>query len=779
MLSQYLRHKILLCMIGTGLWAHPKLCNLPPHNDHFFKRSCLERLVRYYTHRRLAKATIAGVSGSGKSQVAKALAYARYQHYTIIWWFDASRDLASQFHDLATSWYAHEHKALIPPKKLTLRALKEHMRCKLRQTQDSWLLIFDHVQRYQDIAEYLPLVHPQDTSCKHIVITSQNQKGWPQAFPITIFDAQEALAYVQTQMPEEPAVVLQSLVDTVGTSPFYLARAIGYMKNRDIPVKSYIAIYTRKKQDLTHEESVFASKEDPLPEVKRQDHERALHLSLDDVQTHHPHAYRLLSFICFMDTAVSHNMIEKLSDRQGANAYSCISALAQLSLLEHRIIEGTKAYTVHNIEKAIVTQRMSWKQCLSILHDGLSLYSQALDSRWEHLVTFTDKNPSIPLNAMGVWNKAVQNTVYTQDMMRLGEILMRYHLYKTHDYQAFEAMIEPMERALSYLTPPQDVWCDYMINTVYDRRLYQNHTGQSKTEETRLLLTEQRLVKAIDFLRTQSSTSSHRYADDVLVRGLYTQAHFYLFQGKLSQAESCLAQGDSLLNQIHSQTNKNMFLFIKALVLKARGECAGSHAILQSLDIKKERNQALKLSIRTLQAWNLACLGRTQTAKTMCNAIVLDAKKFYHTQLTEHTAQAHMVYALALLEERKPHPAKTYLDQAWEASILYFGGYKHPDQAQLQRLLGHAYCMQGDCANALKCFEKAYDFCRTHYQQHRAMDGVGELYARFVQLALLMGDEERVRQYAHKHRNSFGDDHPRTIRIFLDIDKALEHKDGT
>src|SRR5687767_12117560 len=81
----------------------PLLCNVPHRNETYVSR---EEYENHLKHRLTIKnggrvVVLVGMTGIGKTQLAKEYAHRHHKDYEIVWWFDASKDLNPQFREFA------------------------------------------------------------------------------------------------------------------------------------------------------------------------------------------------------------------------------------------------------------------------------------------------------------------------------------------------------------------------------------------------------------------------------------------------------------------------------------------------------------------------------------------------------------------------------------------------------------------------------------------------------------------------------------------------------
>lgn len=176
---------------------------------------------------------LTGMGGIGKTQLA--LAYAneakRFFAYDVIHWVYSERleSIHQSYVDLLVSL-----KSNFPENQLStfdIRQLVNELRTQLARKSTKWLLIYDNVPAFTDIAGLLP-------SCDgHILITSRSQTGWDQQqVNLEVFTEEEAIHYLLQKMglrdsaSHEQRSLALALVRELGFLPLALSHAASYME---------------------------------------------------------------------------------------------------------------------------------------------------------------------------------------------------------------------------------------------------------------------------------------------------------------------------------------------------------------------------------------------------------------------------------------------------------------------------------------------------------------------------------------------------------------------
>jgi Tetratricopeptide repeat/NB-ARC domain len=182
-----------------------------------------------------------GMGGIGKTQLVIEYTHRHEEDYDVVWWINSETTtlLGEQFADLAAELYCVSSGA---PLDVTRRAVLMALRERGRRS----LLIFDNVEKPEDIADWLP-----GGEC-HVVITSR-ASGWDElAIPVEVdvFSRAESIATLRRRLPHLSKDDAGQVADAVGDLPLAIAQAAGYMALTDIPPDEYIGLLSDRPAEL-------------------------------------------------------------------------------------------------------------------------------------------------------------------------------------------------------------------------------------------------------------------------------------------------------------------------------------------------------------------------------------------------------------------------------------------------------------------------------------------------------------------------------------------------
>lgn len=224
-----------------------------PRQDYLFvgREKLLENLHTKFQSGRSMKQTkplvisaCTGLGGIGKTQLALQHAHNTKYPYNLKAWFSAenSDHLRQKYLEFAKALgYAEKtpslESAIFYVNHLLLR-------------YPGWLLIFDNVNSYEEIAPFIP------EGGGHVIVTSRNRQ-WPDKFEILALDIMSEeeslnLLRILIHRPVEAQEVNESkeLLKLLGYLPLAIAQAGAYIRQNQITIPDYLSLYKKHESEL-------------------------------------------------------------------------------------------------------------------------------------------------------------------------------------------------------------------------------------------------------------------------------------------------------------------------------------------------------------------------------------------------------------------------------------------------------------------------------------------------------------------------------------------------
>ncbi|KUP97578.1 FxSxx-COOH system tetratricopeptide repeat protein [Thermobifida cellulosilytica] len=272
--------------------------DIPPRNALFTGRDDLilrlrDQLRSATEQGRMTPTVLKGMPGIGKTQLATEYLYRFRDEYDLIWWVRAG-----QVHQIHEAYLLLAQELGVLRGDTSITSMVHFVREALRQgrPRSRWLLVFDDVQRPDDIMRYLPVA-----GNGHIIITTRNL-SWPEGgyyngITVDVFSLRESVALLRRcgleDFTEQEAA---ELAEELGHMPIALRQAAAWMNDSATSIFEYLASYRTKRAELL---PMFAPADPDYPDTVI----TALNVSLDRLAVTNPAALQLLQVCAFYSTA--------------------------------------------------------------------------------------------------------------------------------------------------------------------------------------------------------------------------------------------------------------------------------------------------------------------------------------------------------------------------------------------------------------------------------------------------------------------------------------------
>jgi hypothetical protein len=222
-----------------------EVTNLPPRNPDFAGRAALLEEL----HATLAgggqaavvqAATVHGLGGVGKTQLALEYAHRYAVDYDVIWWVAAEQPVA------IPGLLAGLARRLGIPQQADEAELLASLWDELRG-RDRWLLVYDNAQGPRALAPYRP-----PGGGGRVLVTSRTPT-WERATAtvrLDVLDRQEAVAFLRRRTGSDDAASLGALAEALGDLPLALEQAAAYLDEAHISPAKYLALFWEHGAEL-------------------------------------------------------------------------------------------------------------------------------------------------------------------------------------------------------------------------------------------------------------------------------------------------------------------------------------------------------------------------------------------------------------------------------------------------------------------------------------------------------------------------------------------------
>lgn len=280
--------------MGQGRPESASWVRVPHRNPMFVGRTELIGTLRekILNNSQQAITALNGMSGVGKTELAKEYLHRYAGEYDLICWIPSSHDnqIRQTFSELADQLgLGYEGAATGHVVRGVLEALRQG------QPFRRWLLVFDNAETRESLNEYLPVA-----GSGHVIITSRNQswsRGAAEGFlPVTVFSRDESVQLLKRRGPRELTDAdAEQLAEELGDLPLALNQAAVWLNEVRMDIHEYLALLAEKKQDMLRLLEPV-DPDYPIPVAA------AWNVSLDRLMRGNKAAGQLLQLCSYLDT---------------------------------------------------------------------------------------------------------------------------------------------------------------------------------------------------------------------------------------------------------------------------------------------------------------------------------------------------------------------------------------------------------------------------------------------------------------------------------------------
>ena len=321
---------------------------------------------------------ITGLGGVGKTQLALEYAYYHKDDYKIVWWVRSEEPatLAADYTGLALKLDLPEKND--PNQEVITEAVRSWL-----DKNESWLLVFDNAEDFDDLEDYLPRV-----GLGHIIITSRKQTwgGVAEMLPVDKFSPDESVEFLLRRTKQKDEDTARALADALDKLPLALEQAGAYIEETGTSLASYLNLFQERKKDL-----LGFGKPAAYPDTVA----TTWDLSFQKAKKDAPASSDLLNLCAFLapdnipksilaegSDHLPEPLASTVADKVALN--DAIAALKRYSLLN--VTDDT--FSVHRLVQAVTRDRLDeagkkrWSEAAVKLVEGAFLFSGYDVSAW-------------------------------------------------------------------------------------------------------------------------------------------------------------------------------------------------------------------------------------------------------------------------------------------------------------------------------------------------------------------------------------------------------------
>jgi len=700
-----------------------------------------------------------GLPGIGKTQTAKRYAKDFYKDYDIVWWFYPSENLDNQFFFLAK---AINEKILKNDRPLLISSTNpnetiDQIKDFLRTTSNNWLLIFDDIEKTEQVLKYIPEHHTKSRA--HILITSKNAKGWSNYYHLNKFTRETSISLLQTITGDNDILSLSDLAEKLDDYPILVAHAAFTIKDFSLNARQFLE--TIKKSNSYFNVNQLAAS--------------IFQYTLDNITEKSQVSYNLLLFISILTTEnIPGVLLEKwfINNNLG-NKYEfdlCLSLLIKTSLLSKASIIVDRStgntydlYNIHDIIKNVVLRKMKPEEINKKVKEATLTLSKIMSKKEKRVVLpeFSYIYPQIiHLARLGKTNHIQDNNILELEM----DILDYYQIVE-RNFHKMEEHAKSISSQFNANSRCKTETCARFNTSMSALKWWQGFHKEGIEPQ----------LKALAYYEKNNPQSPER------LRGLVYLTSNYSFIGDIENAEKTIKQVELLLNNaspdgsVFYNFNRAVYHQNIAYILSYKGDQKPAMKELKTSfnyinkinapypDQKKQLAMYLHFLIQEQEILYFSGEEKNQLDRLF---------QLYHDGIEAlHTKEHRLIGVLSFLIgnslnlQGKHTEAEAYLKESIRILNDWIGpGNFHKLQAQAHSILGDTYACSDKLIESLQEYllsEKIYKNALVFLK----IEELSMLYEKIIITSIKLKDDRLARHYAKLHRSIFGIDHPRESKI--------------
>ncbi|XP_065642042.1 uncharacterized protein LOC136073784 isoform X2 [Hydra vulgaris] len=312
-----------------------------PFSENIFSREKLLHEIQHFLHvANKSTLVLYGMSGVGKTQIARMFCKIYYNFYKNFVWIDAA------FGKLQTSmrnqcqilgFEVHDSKGDYLNMEVIVEKLHNYYK------NEKTLYIFDNVddESVKNLTMYISRKPDSFT-----LITSQ-WRTWSNnanKILVDVFTSEEAFAYVKNNIKENADENIRNLIKELGYHPFAITQAIKYINIHRISIEKYVERCRLKPSEILDNNN-FPTEEEPKSAIK------AINLVLIKLEINKPFPFKLLNCLSHCDGQnISKPFIIQISKQMEINEEYLIDEAVGL-LMSYSLLNcfDDEKYSMHEL----------------------------------------------------------------------------------------------------------------------------------------------------------------------------------------------------------------------------------------------------------------------------------------------------------------------------------------------------------------------------------------------------------------------------------------------
>jgi hypothetical protein len=723
-------------------FAEPIISNIVPPVYYFTDREEDYNKIKKYFLRGENIISITGMSGIGKTQLARTYASKEKLNYDLIWCFDYHNDMSQQYLNLAKEINQNicsNRSCFIPE---DIEQIQKNVIDFLNQSNKKWLFVVDGVSitNVDGIDLFMNLSHKG-----HIIICSQGRNNLSQIVTLGDFNQEKSIELVTKLYPTISRQRANEFIKIFSNHPFLLAKGAIFLSNNNyLNIDEYRSIM--KKTGITD------------------DIQKYMELVNDKLSIEAKHL--LLKLILLDNRNFSKHLIELIHQGNKESLGELLYLLVKYSVLEEQLSQKDISFEIHDLVKDNTLHSYSKEIIRQNVNELLTIINKSLVRKGANLRILFEQDRTIYSNIIVLLKNA---QIYNADILKVMELrknLMLYYVTQLN-YQGWREQLEWLD-----IYEEQGVIKIDDLNTHFKsvyawyksyRGLYNDFTLKGGYE---------------DFLQSRDIAEQLSEEHELKATIYLNLAQIEAYRGDILNARIHITKAHQIISNHQGDYDYGLLWFMDAKIFLEEGKY---NEALISIDKAIQYESDLLQDQYTLASYilKLEILIRSRLFEEVYKLgnQIFELSKKYHSKPNEQQSKILNCLIEAEINLEKLGLAEEHIKLSKDILLYKPEASSQEENSSIDFDLANALIADGDLAqakkqysNSINLYQRAERIYGNRFKQNLQSDIVSIIYFKIAKAAILNQDKFLYTQYLRKHEDIFSIKHPRAKELYeLDL----------
>ena len=687
--------------------------------------------LRNYINEGIRTITITGVSGIGKTALAREFSKLNKSKYDLIYWFYGSENFEEGIVNLGRYLDQSYGENLVNVNCQQAINVKRVL-AYLSNTKKRVLFVFDN---FQDISN-IDLIPARKNFT--FIITSLNRFNTDKVMILKNLSKEDSVRFIRSVL-HCSLTEASSLADTLNCYPLALMQAVSYISSTPgMNVERYVKIYNESYKDVWGKEEALV-KEGVIDRSVYS----TLSLTLENLRKINEPAYRLIYYFALQNKNVPFSVLKNIYltsiHNKEIDFFDALTVLHKYSLVE---TSGLETFSCHDMVAKFLKTSLDSESCKRIVENALLSCAK-----------FRYLRPSegnyYDQNVPEYFRTLTKEAKLTQVLNHIEDLLIKcfhFFLMEKRDYIRAEEVAKELEDYYGTNLENVNKARYHLLKGILFAWRHADYAKSNIEYNTALAILKNFVGHDSDILDIQIQLAQN-----------------YCFMGDLEMARECVSQAEKLTKN-GTKDISGTLKWIVAIVDLYSGEYESAlHKIqddISALLDKAVLDQSIVIPCShydsdILYGRTLIRAGRLDEAHIKLNKLYTSFEKAFSTKM--HDTYMSLCANLAdLSKQRKDlQSMKYYLDEM-HSRLDKIYDKEEINQAEYHRLLGDYYFALKNYNLAYHNYDKADRIYARIFVKFKH-DDIKHLWKQKICASYKLGLEEEYAHCMDKYRDTFGD----------------------